>query len=156
MRIKVKDGLAEIRMDMPVFFGTTGKNIGGFPQRFHPVGTSLNGFKFRPEEGDWGTLVFDRADKMQRTPLSPIFFQYWWEKNKLVVREGLDAKRLQLSYECSETEGFRHMFSTQSMCFTGDGSTYLAGISKVAILDFVRLLEGKIDRDELEKRALKK
>src|ERR1700688_5019852 len=79
MRIQVSNGTARINCEVPIFVGATStlRYIGGI---------NLSDFAFSPFQGESGVLVFDRES--QRNPLSPTYFRYWWDNEKLEVREG--------------------------------------------------------------------
>ena len=154
MRIKVEDGLAEIRMDMPVFIGTTGKNAGGFPQRFHPIGTTLHGFKFRPEKDDYGTLVFDHAEESQRRATSPTYFHYFWHSDKLIVQEGLDRRRLYHDFHIGDTAGLMYMAERVKHVYHSYQTFLMVPSRQVGIIDLLQFLEGKMNLAQLDARVL--
>ncbi len=75
MKFDVHEGLATIRLEGPVFVGTTGDK--GKDGEFFPhLGTHMNGFRFAPKEGDAGIIVFDRKIVKERRALSPSYIHY--------------------------------------------------------------------------------
>lgn len=159
MNITVFEGVATLRVEMPVFIGTTGSGTPG-ATNFPIFGVPLNNFIFSPEKGDTGTLVFDCAEEAERKPTSPTLFQFWWDKEKLIVREGLSFERLKWGYSRSPISGFSCTVSAikQRIYFTGDGSGYAhyeAKSRKVGLLDLIRFLENKIDENQLKKLVTK-
>jgi hypothetical protein len=158
MRIEVSHGAAMLSITVPVFVGTTGKGEPG-SANFPFDGAPLQNFLFGPEKEDIGTLVFDDADRTRRNVLSPIFFQYWWNDGKLVVREGFNSGLYKKSLNHSPTSGFSYTYSEDSesgrMYYTGNAENYICTKIRVELLDLLRFIEGKIDEEELKARAIK-
>ena len=141
--IKVKPHSAAIIFDIPAFVGTTGDTKGMFPE----VGDHQPMFAFAPIKDDFGTLVFDHVDPARRNVLSPTFFQYWWEGEKLVVREDFNSGRYKKALNRSAISGFSYTETDGKlprMYYTGrsDESVYIK--TRVHLLNLLRFIEGKI------------
>jgi len=157
-RIELYAGVALFRAaDIPVFIGTTAKEspYSPFPWS-EKVGSSIAGFEFRPAEDDSGTLVFDHSDPKQRTSTSQIFYQFWWEKDKLIVREGLT--RVATHFTLSDDDGLSHYDDTREkyrVYCTHKGKRFGANDRIVNVIDLLRFIERKIDLAELDRRVIK-
>ncbi len=152
--IRAKRNSAVITFDLPAFIGTTGDDSAGmFPDEgyHHPI------FPFAPKIGEIGTLMFDHADPARRNPLSPKLFQYWWQDDELVVREGFNGARYKKSLRVSPGSGFSYFAADpqhRRVYYTGNGDEFKCVKVRVHLLDLLRFIEGKIGDIGLEARAI--
>ncbi len=156
--IRAKEVTASITFDIPVFIGTTGDPKGLFPEKDSHELTHV----FLPIKGDFGTLVFDHAEPTRRNPLSPYLFQYWWENNKLVVREDFNSCRCKHSLGRSPGSGFSCAVfgdhpEQSRVYYTGNNADNFTGANcktRVKVLDLLLFIEGKIGDLDLDARAI--
>ena len=153
VNIKVEKGVATITPDEYVFVGTT--SITGLEYFSpNPIRMLLQGFRFRVPEGDSGTLVFDIENEARRTAISPIFFRYWWEDEKLVLKEGLGE--LMHTIHISTPSGY---LVEDPQGFQGGGALYVTGKEKIGnrptyqvrTFDLLRYAERKITTAALKR-----
>jgi hypothetical protein len=143
MKIQVLNGVAHINIEAPIFIGATSTI-------YYRGGVDLSGFAFKPLQGESGILVFDHENPTQRNPLSPTYFRYWWNNEKLEMRAGLHSHMfLHKEYELHPAAGLvcRLRGPTRNYCsWVGLNQKY----KRVPILDLLKFLEGKITREELK------
>lgn len=154
MKVDVFEGTATLSMEVPIFVGTTGKGEPG-ATNFPILGAPLKNFMFYPEKDDSGTLVFDLADEKRRTATSPIYFQYWWFRDKLTVREGLCRACFFNSFLISNAWGLMFRPEPGNIYHHLKVSDPESGAKLVPVLDLLRFLEGKIDEDQLKELIIK-
>lgn len=165
MSIKVVGGSASLTTEIPVFIGTTGGRRATLDYKCFPdVGHPLFDFVFEPAPDDSGTLVFDHADPAKRTPTSPCFYHYFWNKDKLRVEEGLgkNTRRYlvwpRTGYLIEGPRGFKG-FDYGPRYITGEPIPRPEECApcyyRISILEFARYIEGKIDLETLHNGAEK-
>lgn len=155
--IKVSESgrVGQIRFDVPVFIGATGDTEKGM---FPEVGSTMPIFGFHPVQYETGTLVFDCVYPPTRTPLSAVFYHYWWKDDKLIVKDGLRSGCLKWGYSRSDTAGYSTRIDDGGATrdyYTGTTEPSWPNSHKVTIIDLLLFLEGKITEAQLKELVIK-
>ncbi len=142
MGTKIENGVATLNFSGQKFLYVTAEG-GQFP----PPKMRYNEFSFRPKQGENGIIVtfYEAMGNFQ-------FYQYWWEKNKLIVVNRV--KETKHPYSVCGDLGFvvahnEWFYVTKPPTAAHEDHNYRV----VDLREMLKYLEGKISIDDLRRNA---
>lgn len=151
MQFQAKNGQAHLDFELPTPIGST-SDVGIKVQKRD--NGNFGSYRLNVMPDDWGTLVIDYSDEKLRTPLSARFCHFFWHKDKLILREGLDRRCLNYDFRLDCSAGL--MF-TKDRCkhiyYAHPGAHFNVPAKHVGIFHLLRFLEGKMNLEKLDALA---